>query len=419
MSKMLFEWSNLRESLVMALNAIRTNKLRSALTLVGIIVGVFSIIAVMTAMGVLRNSIEEGMTQLGANTFQIQKYPGGFDGGDEARRRLRNRKDITYEQALQVRDKSTYAEAVGIEIWQFGRVMFWQDKKTNPNVSLAGENVDGLVTNNWIVETGRGLNNEDIDKASNVMVIGPGLAEKLFPPQVNPIGETIRADGELYQVVGVFEKKGSSLDDNPDNFAVIPITSYFQKYGKRARSINIMVKALNREVYEDCLEQSRAILRVARNVPPGEEDDFSYFSNEGMIQEFNQITSTFRLGVFLISSISLLAAGIGIMNIMLVSVTERTREIGIRKAIGARKANILSQFILEAIVLSEMGGLIGIVIGIIIGNIVAIQLSVPVVIPYDWAVIGFIICSIIGVVFGVYPAWKASNLDPIESLRYE
>ncbi len=419
MSKMLFEWSNLRESLVMALNAIRTNKLRSALTLVGIIVGVFSIIAVMTAMGVLRNSIEEGMTQLGANTFQIQKYPGGFDGGDDARRRLRNRKDITYEQALQVRDKSTYAEAVGIEIWQFGRVMFWQDKKTNPNVSLAGENVDGLVTNNWIVETGRGLNNEDIDKASNVIVIGPGLAEKLFPPQVNPIGETIRADGELYQVVGVFEKKGSSLDDNPDNFAVIPITSYFQKYGKRARSINIMVKALNREVYEDCLEQSRAILRVARNVPPGEEDDFSYFSNEGMIQEFNQITSTFRLGVFLISSISLLAAGIGIMNIMLVSVTERTREIGIRKAIGARKTNILSQFILEAIVLSEMGGLIGIIIGIVVGNIVAIQLSVPVVIPYDWAVIGFVICSIIGIVFGVYPAWKASNLDPIESLRYE
>ncbi len=419
MSKLLLEWSGIRESFLMAVSSIRVNKLRSFLTLLGIIVGVFSIIAVMTAMGVLRNSIEQGMSQLQANTFQIQKYPAGFDGGHDARRRLRNRKDITYEQALQVWDKSTYSEAVGIESWQFGKIAVWEGNKTNPNVQIAGENPEGLITNDWVVESGRGLNTQDIDLARKVIILGVGVREKLIPRNIDPIGQQVRVDGHIYNVIGVFEKKGSLFEDNPDNFCVIPITAFFQVYGKTVRSINIMVKAKSQESYDDCLEQCRAILRVARNVPPGEPDDFEFFSNEAIIAQFNDITSGFRTGVLVISSIALLAAGIGIMNIMLVSVTERTREIGIRKAIGARKTNILSQFVLEAIVLSEMGGLVGILLGIVAGNLVALQFSMPVVFPVDWAVIGFVVCSIIGIVFGVYPAWKASNLDPIESLRYE
>jgi putative ABC transport system permease protein len=419
MSKILLEWSAVKESFLMAIGAIRVNKLRSFLTLLGIVVGVFSIIAVMTAMGVMRNSIEQGMSQLQANTFQLQKYPSGFDGGHEARMRLRNRKDITYEQALQVRDRATYAEAVGIESWQFGKIAFWGGNKTNPNVQIAGENTDGIITNDWVVAEGRGLNTQDIDLASKVVILGVGLRDKLFPPNIDPLGEQLKIDGQIYRIIGVFEKKGSIFENDADNFCVVPITAFFQVYGKYVRSINIMVKAKSQEVYNDCLEQCRAILRVARHVPPGEPDDFEYFSNEAIISQFNDITFGFRMGVLVISSIALLAAGIGIMNIMLVSVTERTREIGIRKAIGARKTNILSQFVMEAIVLSEIGGLMGIVLGILAGNGVAIWLSMPVVIPYDWAVIGFVVCSIIGVVFGVYPAWKASNLDPIDSLRYE
>ncbi len=413
------EWSGIRESFLMAISAIRTNKLRSFLTLLGIVVGVFSIIAVMTAMGVMRNSIEQGMSQLQASTFQIQKYPMGFDGGHEARMRLRNRKDITYEQALQVRDKATYAEAVGIESWQFGRIAFWDGNKTNPNVQIAGENPEGLITNDWIVAEGRGLNSQDIDLARKVIILGIGLREKLVPKSINPIGQQVKIDGQIYSVIGVFEKKANMFESDPDNFCVVPITAFFQVYGKYVRSIHIMVKARSQEVYNDCLEQSRAILRVARQVPPGEPDDFEYFSNEAIINQFNEITFGFRMGVLVISSIALLAAGIGIMNIMLVSVTERTREIGIRKAIGARKTNILSQFVLEAVVLSEIGGLMGILLGIVAGNGVAIWLSMPVVIPFDWAIIGFVVCSVIGIVFGVYPAWKASNLDPIDSLRYE
>lgn len=419
MSKSVFDWSHLRESLVMALAAVRANKVRSALTLLGIIVGIFSIISVMTAMGVLRNSIEEGITQLGANTFQIQKFPPGGPGGGRDRWRFRNRKNITYEQAVQVRNKATLAEAVGIEVWDFGKIVFWQGEKTNPNVILFGENLDGIVTNDWNIASGRGLTSQDLEMARHVVILGKAVVEKLFPPYTNALGQTVRIDGSLYEVVGTFAKKGSALGDNNDNFAVIPIFTYFQKYGKSDKSVNIMVKALNREVVEDAIEQSRAILRAVRKVAPGKEDDFGYFSNDSVIKQFNEFTFTFRLGVLLVSSIALLAAGVGIMNIMLVSVTERTREIGIRKAVGAKRRDILSQFMIEAIILCEIGGLAGVVLGIAGGNVIGLLLDVPAIFPWDWAAIGLLVCSLVGLVFGVYPAWKASTLDPIDALRFE
>jgi putative ABC transport system permease protein len=180
-----------------------------------------------------------------------------------------------------------------------------------------------------------------------------------------------------------------------------------------------MIKAKNTEVYDDCVEEARMILRTIRNVAPGDEDDFTIFSNDSLIATFNDFTLYVKLGVGFMSFISLIAAGIGIMNIMLVSVTERTREIGIRKALGARKSNILSQFVTEAVVLCEIGGIIGVGLGILGGNLAALALNFPPVFPLDWALIGFAITTFVGVVFGVYPAWKAANLDPIDSLRYE
>jgi putative ABC transport system permease protein len=418
MSRVFLALGGVKEALQMALSAIRSSKLRSLLTLLGIAVGVFSIISVMTAVGVLKNSIEEGMTNLGANTFQIQKFPS-FQTGPEDRRRFRNRKDITLEQATEVREKATLAQAVGLELWEFGKTMVWRGAKTNPNISVAGENVDGITTNDWIVELGRPLSNNDMDMARPVIVLGSAVVEKLFPPSINPVGEQIRVDGEVYQVVGVFAKKGSALGGNQDNFGAIPITTYMEKYGKNHHSVNIMVKAASHEVVDDAIEQARSILRAARKVPPGAEDDFAYFSNDSLIKQFNDFTLYLRLGVLLVSSIALLAAGVGIMNIMLVSVTERTREIGIRKAIGAQRSDILSQFLIEAILLCELGGVVGIVLGILGGNVVGLLLKVPAVIPWDWATIGLVTCSIVGVVFGVYPAWKAATLDPIEALRYE
>ncbi len=417
MSKIVLRWDNLRESLIMALSAIRGSKLRSVLTLLGVAVGVFSIISVMTAVGVLRNSIEEGITQLGANTFQMQKFPAGFGGNN--RGQFRNRKNITYEQALMVRDRATLAEAVGIEGWRFGRLIQWGGNKTNPNVFVAGENPDGIATNDWVIERGRTLSPTDLEMTRPVIILGNPVVEKLFPPYVDPIGESVRIDGAIYQVIGTLESKGGALGGNQDNLVIIPITTFFQKYGKDDVDIHIMVKALNREVMDDAIEQSRMILRAARNVAPGAEDDFGYFSNDSLVKEFNEFTLYLRLGVLLISSISLLAAGVGIMNIMLVSVTERTKEIGVRKSIGAQKRDILSQFMIEAIILCQIGGIIGIVLGVLGGNVVGILLEVPAVIPWEWVGIGLLTCSVVGFVFGVYPAWKAANLDPIEALRFE
>jgi putative ABC transport system permease protein len=406
-----------RESLVMALAAIRSAKLRSVLTILGIVVGIFSIISVMTALGVLQRSIEEGITELGANTFQIQKFPRTFGGNN--RGRFRNRKDITYEQALQVKEKATLAEEVGIEAWQGGRVVFWQGQKTNPNVAVCGENSEGIITNDWVVESGRSFSDADLDETRTVVVLGKPVAQKLFPPYVDPVGQTVRFDGGVFHVIGVFQKKGGSLGGNEDNFACIPITTFFAKYGREDRDLHVMVKALSREIVDDAIEQSRMILRSARHVAPGAEDDFSWFSNDSLIKEFNDLTLYLRLGVMVISSISLLAAGVGIMNIMLISVTERTKEIGIRKSIGAQKADILTQFMIEAVILCEIGGAIGIVLGVIGGNVVGIVMEVPAIIPWEWVGIGILVCSVVGFVFGVYPAWKASSLDPIEALRFE
>jgi putative ABC transport system permease protein len=305
-----------------------------------------------------------------------------------------------------------------LEAWQFGKtVKSLRGETTNPNIQICGEDVEGFITNNWNIAEGRLFTEDELGKNRNLAILGQEVVKKLFS-KINPIGEGIRIDGHVYTVIGVIESKGGQLGGNQDNFVAVPLTTFFNVYGKD-RDVNIMVQALSADQYEDCMEQVRGIMRTARRVPPGAEDDFEMFSNDSIIKDFNDVTYYVRLGIMLISSIAIIAAGVGIMNIMLVSVTERTREIGIRKAIGARKKNILTQFIMEAIILSEVGGIIGIVLGILGGNIAAMLMNVSPVIPLDWTLIGLGVCSLVGLVFGVYPAWKAANLDPIEALRYE
>jgi putative ABC transport system permease protein len=406
-----------KESLSMALTAVRTNKLRSSLTLLGIMVGVFSIIVVMTALGVLQNSIESGLSVLGANTFQVQKFPRMFVGGPGQWAKYRNRKDITYEQGLEVKEKANLSQYVGLEVYEFNKIIKYKNLETNPNVLLYGEDPDGFPTNNWTIQDGRSLLPQDLDLSRKVAVIGNNVAKKLFS-HTYPIGEQIKIDGDAYTIIGTTELKGISMGGNQDNFVILPITTFLQAYGKQ-RTINIMVQAYNRETFDEAMEQVRGILRVERKVDPGKEEDFEIFSNDSLIKQFNEFSQYVKLGVGFISMIALLAAGVGIMNIMLVSVTERTREIGIRKAVGARKNNILVQFLIEAVVLCEIGGVFGILLGVLGGNAVALLMKVPAIIPYDWVVIGLIVCSVVGIVFGTYPAWKAANLDPIESLRYE
>jgi putative ABC transport system permease protein len=406
------------EIVKMALNAIRMNKLRSALTLLGVVVGVFSIIGVMTAVQVLQNSIESGLSNLGSNTFQIQKFPAMFVGGHAAWEKYRHRKDITYDQAEFVRSHVTTAQYIATEASTWGQtIQTLTGLKTNPNVPVMGEMPEGIPTNGWAIKDGRSFSDNDQLYSNNAIILGPDVVKKLFP-NGGAVGADVKIGNDRYTVIGTFEPKGAALGGNSDNFVAIPLSKFLNEFGKQ-RSLNIMIKSKTPELYDQCMEEARMALRTVRKVDPGKDDDFEIFSNDSLISTFNEFTQYVKMGVGFISFISLLAAGVGIMNIMLVSVTERTKEIGLRKSIGARKANILSQFITEAIVLCQIGGLVGIGLGILGGNLAAVAFSLPAVFPVNWALIGFALCAFIGVVFGVYPAWKAANLDPIEALRYE
>jgi putative ABC transport system permease protein len=406
------------ENFRMGMGALAAHKLRSALTLLGVMIGVFSIIVVMTAMRVMQSDIEKRISRLGSDTFMVRKWPGIFFGGPGGFEKYWRRQNITFAQGEMLEKRATLPKSVGVES------VFWSGqvenarKKTAPTVQLFGETPGSFPARNWIISEGRPLVQSDVDGSRDVCVLGYSLCTNLFPFG-NSLGERIKFDGIYYTVVGVIEAQGSSLKGNQDNFAVMPLTTGLNRYGRWSRSLNILVQCRDSQSYEETTDQVRGILRVLRKVPPGKEDDFELFSNDSLIAQFQTFTKAVRLGVALVSSIALLAAGIGIMNIMLVSVTERTREIGIRRAIGAKKRHILTQFIMEAVVLCQIGGAVGVLLGVIGGNATAYFLKLTPVLPVDWIVIGVLICSAVGIIFGTYPAIKAANLDPIESLRYE
>ena len=405
------------EVIIVALRSLLANKLRSILTIVGIIVGIFSIIAISTVIEMLQTSIEKGVSQLGQNTFQIQKWPA-VNEGPSSRAKYRNRPDLTYEEYERLKEKLVEAKYVGAEQWQFGRQFKFGNRETNPNVPLCGCTPEAFPNNKWVVEDGRAFNNRDVQRYEAVIVLGPDIAQKLFP-SINPVGQYLTVENKKVKIIGVLESQGDFFGQSQDNFAIMPITSFQSIFGKRNRSINITVMSKDKESYDNLIELAEGYFRTIRKVSPAEESNFSIFSNESVLSQINNITSGVRIGSIVVAAIALLAAGVGIMNIMLVSVTERTKEIGIRKAIGAKKINILIQFIFEAITLSLVGGIIGIVVGIIAGNLAGSFLEASAVVPIDWVIIGVLLCVLIGVTFGTYPAYKASNLDPIESLRYE
>ncbi|MEI7731218.1 MAG: ABC transporter permease [Verrucomicrobiota bacterium] len=410
--------AELKESFVMAMGALAAHKLRSALTLLGVLIGVFSIIVVMTAIRVLQSNIETELSQLGTHTFSIQKYPAIHVAGRESWEKIARRKNVTYAQVMALRDKATLAQSVAAETTLWRDAAFSSFAETNPDVPLLGISPESFAAKNWFIQHGRAILTTDLDSARNVCVLGHSLAKKLFPFG-NGLNEKVKYRGINYTVVGVLEPRGKTLGGDQDNFIAIPITTGLNRFGAQWRSLNILVQAPDARRFEDTIEQTRGALRTLRKVPPGEADDFEIITNDSLVNQFRAVTLAVRVGATAISSIALLAAGIGIMNIMLVSVTERTREIGIRRAIGAKKRNILTQFILEAIMICQVGGVLGVILGIAGGNVAAWMLKMPAVIPLDWALIGLVICSLVGVIFGTYPAIKAANLDPIDSLRYE
>jgi putative ABC transport system permease protein len=410
----------IKESFVMALGAIVAHKLRSALTLLGVLVGVFSIIIVMTSMRAMQQKIESDLNQLGGQTFVIQTWPRVHfeNGGNEQSYWRRKRIDLT--QAAELARRATLPLSIGVEDSDPTMGQFISHyAKSPPGIQLSGETAGSFPAQNWAVAQGRALLDSDVDGLRDVCVLGSMLADDLFPFG-SPLGERIALNGVKYTVVGVLEAKGGMSGGRQDEFAIIPVTTAINRYeDKRWLNLSILVQARSAADYDSTVDQVRSLLRQIRRVPPGQPDDFEIASNDSLIEQMKSFTFKVRMGITLISSVALIAAGIGIMNIMLVSVTERTREIGIRRAIGAKKRAIMTQFIMEAVVLCEVGGAVGVALGVGGGDLIALLLHLPRVLPVDWILIGLGICSLVGIIFGTYPAYKAAHLDPIESLRYE
>jgi putative ABC transport system permease protein len=407
----------LLETMRMAWKALGANKLRSALTASGITFGIFSIISVMTAISALQSSIETGLSFLGSNIFQFSKYPIGIHvAGDE---KYRNRRNIDYGTYLKfARMIGDQAPIVCPKVWDDSTQGVFENRKTNPNIQLCGTNEGFLSANNFLLKEGRNLSPEDVEFTRNVCVVGRQIINRLFP-QGSALGKVIRLDSKEYEVIGTLAEKGGGFGTNDDNIVLIPITKFFENYGTQQRSLNVAVEAQNQIAYERTMGIAIGAFREARGLRPEEANDFEIYSNDSIQGVFRSIAGNVRIGAFVISTIALFAAGVGIMNIMLVSVTERTKEIGMRKSVGARNFDIRMQFLFEALFLSLMGAIGGIVLGVAAGNGLAIWLRATPIFPWDWAIVGVVFCSAIGIGFGLYPAHKAASLNPIEALRHE
>jgi len=397
-----------------ALQALRANKLRSALTLLGIVIGVFAVIAAVTAVDVIDLYFKSSIQGLGASTFSVERYDYvGGDGPD------RYHPPITYAQVQRLRDRAKGDLTVSVSERFDSGVKVQSDRhETQPNVTLYGTDKAFLGNFGYEMRAGRPLVEQDVQNGRPVALLGSAVAETLFP-STSPLGKSVRVGRVRLQVVGVLEEK-AGLFRSPNTRVYAPITYLFATYGGGGRSMNdVRVRAASAGQLPAVREAVRSDLRVIRQVEPGAPNTFNIESSDFLRSTFDEFTSTLTTGGALVGLISLLAAGIGIMNIMLVSVTERTREIGIRKAVGAKWRNILVQFLLEAIILCQIGGLLGIALGGLGGNIAALYWDISPSFPWVWAGIAVGGVTLLAVIFGGYPAYKAARLDPIESLRYE
>jgi putative ABC transport system permease protein len=409
--------NTIKESFRMAIESIRQNKLRSILTLLGISIGVFSVIGVMTAIRTLESSVNSQLDIFGTNTFMVQKAPAIQIHGP-GNNKIRKRKNILYTHYEELKQRAKLPRQVSVVDGTGERNIQYKDKRLKKTAELSGVDEWGLRSFKTYLADGRNFMEDDIRFYRNVTILGPDLADILFPFE-DPIGKVIQIKGLDYTVIGITERKGQAFGQSQDYFVMIPISVYIQRFSSRWTSLGINVEAESTELYEKTMDEVIGLMRVIRKVPPKEENDFEIISNEELMDTFAGFTGGIKLFAGAVSVIALLVAGIGIMNIMLVSVTDRIKEIGVRKAIGATKRDILTQFLMEAIFLSQFGGIVGVILGIAGGNLIALLLKVPAVIPMDWAFYGMAVCSFIGIGFGIYPAYRAANLDPIESLRFE
>ncbi len=409
---------NILESIYIALDAVRAHALRSFLTLISIAIGIFAIIGSGTAISSLNTTVSKQLEAMGDATFLIKRTPSVQMG--DSWHKYRKRKNITYQQAKEFKRMMTDAETIGISALRSGMTAKNGNLSTNTDVILHGVDDAYFTTNNITLSEGRQFLPEDIASSRPFAIIGNDVVVKLFPYNEDPVGKTIAVKNQHFTVIGVLTAKGSLMGRSQDNEILIPISNLVKYYSDEwEQSVDITIKSASKESLGKTMDEAIGIMRILRNVKPWEDNTFEIETGESLSAQFASFTSYlnfFGLGSGLVA---LLAAGVGIMNIMLVSVKERTREIGIRKAIGARRSWILSQFLIESVTLCQLGGVVGIGLGFGGGALLSSLLNVEASMPIPWVIFSVVVCTILGIAFGLYPAWRAARLDPIEALRYE
>lgn len=407
------------ENIKVAFGAIKSQWLRAILTMLIIAIGITALVGILTSIDGIKSSITSNFTSMGANTFTIRNRGSNIRIG-RGGAKPKQFAPVTFREAERFQKSFQFPALVSVSAAaSFAATLKYGSEKTQPNINVMGCDNNYFAASGYEIERGRSFTEMELRFGTPVIVIGQEIKKVLFPDQTDPVGKDVTLGGSKYLVIGVMAEKGSSMGFGGDKTCMIPLTNARQHYLSPKTSFTISVLADNVTSLESAISEATGTFRVVRGMRAGEENNFEVIRSDNLSKMLVDNLYEVQVAGFLIGIITLLGAAIGLMNIMLVSVTERTREVGVRKALGATKAFIRMQFLVEAITISVLGGLAGIVFGIMIGNVVSSFIGGGFIIPWLWITVGVIICFVVGVVSGIYPAIKASNLDPIESLRFE
>jgi len=406
------------ENLKISVRAIRSNRVRAALTICIIAFGIMALVGILTAIDAIKSSLTSQFTMMGANSFTITSRGMNIQIGNN-KYRARNYSRISFREATEFKSRFTEPAWVSVSFNATGMsTIKYGQEETNPNISLTGVDENYLAVSGYEIGTGRNFTAEEIQMNRRIILLGSEISQDLFPTGVDPVGREVSVAGLKLQVAGVLKSKGSSAM-NSDLICLIPVTTARQYFSRPNMSFNITVMPFIAVNLDMLAGQSESIFRIVRNLDPRDESDFNIRKSDNIVNLLLKNLRFVTLAATIIGIVTLFGAAVGLMNIMLVSVTERTREIGVRKAVGAKPETIRSQFLFESILIGKLGGLFGITLGIVIGNIVSSMLDSDFIIPWIWVLTGIAVCFIVGVVSGYAPAVKAAKIDPIEALRYE
>jgi putative ABC transport system permease protein len=410
--------ADIKESASIAVSTLRANKLRSSLTILGVSVGVITVIFMVSIIQGLDRAFAQQIESLGSNTIFVSKFDPSF--GRMPKAEELHRKELTMEDAEALRREAPSLVGVSPIHRLIAAKLHYEDKQTDTPVLIGATPYYEFVHSQY-VDRGRWIGDGDMEARANVCILGVDVANALFPYE-DPLDKEIKINGNTYRIVGLMQPLGNFFGQSRDNVVFIPITTY-DKYYPDLPSLEsaffIIVRPVSRAYVKSAIDEIKDILRRRRRVAPGTPDNFGVTSQDSLLDIYNQLTGATALVLTAVSFVALMIGGIGVMNIMLVSVTERTKEIGIRKAVGATRSNILSQFLIEAIFLTAIGGVAGLIVGEIASILMNIYSPLPAFVPLWAIVLGLGISAVVGIIFGLWPAWKAARLDPIEALRYE